>query len=217
MRQVLEVLERTASVQLALPLVVRRSDGGIAAPLSESERLRLAAMGRERRRRDWLLGRDALKQVLRALGLGDDTSTITFPDPRLSLTHSGNLSFATGTLTPASGIGIDYEPIRDINPGIARWFLQDDECKWAESRTDPVSTLLRLWTIKEAAFKCHPANAGMTLKDFVIVDPGAPVPRVATVGDGLRIRVTSFPCDSGWLSIAVCREAASSRPTPARR
>lgn len=203
----LKVLEWTASAQLALPLVVRCSDYRAAVALGKNERLQLAGMRREGRRQEWQLGRAALKQVMRALGLADDTSTITFPDPRLSLTHSGNVSFATGTPAPASGIGIDYEPLRDIKPAIARWFLHDDECRWVESRPDRSETLLRLWTVKEAAFKCYPANAGMLLKDFVIVDLEAPVLRVAPARDDLCIDVSSMSCRKGWLSIAVCRDA----------
>jgi 4'-phosphopantetheinyl transferase EntD len=204
----LSVLERAASAQLTLPLVVKRSDPDIAMVLTDGELLRLAGVAREGRRRDWLLGRNALKQVLRSLALSDDTSTITFPNRQVSLTHSGKLSFAAGTSAPACGIGIDYEPLRDINRGIARWFLHDEECEWAENSTDHVAAVLRLWTIKEAALKCHPENAGMVLKDFVIVDLNAKVLRVATIGDDPRIQVASHACESGWLSIAVCGDAA---------
>lgn len=204
----LNVLERAASAQLALPLVIRCSNYRGAVALGKNERLRLACMTRERRRREWQLGRDALKQVMRALGLADDTSSITFPNPRLSLTHSGNVSFATGTAGPALGIGIDYEPQRDINPDITGWFLRDNECRWVEGRSDYFESLLRLWTVKEAAFKCYPANAGMLLKDFAIVDLEAPVLRVAAAGDDSRIDVSSMACETGWLSIAICRNAA---------
>jgi phosphopantetheinyl transferase len=207
----LDVLEREASAKLKLPLVIRRSDAGAAVALRRNERLRLSGMTRERRRHQWLLGRAALKQVMRALGMDDDTSAISFPYPRLSLTHSGNVSFAAGTAAPASGIGIDYEPGRNLTPGIARWFLQDEEYRWAESRFDRDATLLRLWTVKEAAFKCYPANAGMLLKDFSILDPAAPVLRLAASGDQPRIEVTSMTCETGWLSIAVCRGAALNR------
>lgn len=198
-------LERHASTQLGLPLIIRRSDSTIATMLTEGEQLRLAAIARGRRGHHWLLGRNALKQVLRALSLDTDTSMINFPNLQVSLTHSGNLSFATGTSALMSGIGIDYEPVRPLNPLIARWFLHDEECRWVEKRSDRAAPLLRLWTIKEAAFKSYPENTGMVLKDFVIVGVDANVVRVATVDGDSRIQVTSHPCASGWLSIAVCR------------
>jgi 4'-phosphopantetheinyl transferase EntD len=203
----LKELERNASRRLALPLIIRRSDSLIETMLSEGEQLRLADLSGERRKRDWLIGRNALKQVLQALSLDTDTSMIIFPNRQVSLTHSGSLSFATGTSEPLSGIGIDYEPARSLNPLIARWFLRDDECRWVEKSSDRAETLLRWWTIKEAAFKSHPENADMVLKDFVILDLDVKVVRVATVDGNSRIQVFSHRLASGWLSIAVCRES----------
>lgn len=186
-------------------MIVTRADSDFAAtPLSPAERERLAGIARERRKRDWLLGRNAVKQVLAALSREDDTAIISFPDARISLTHGGGVAFAAGTSATTSGIGIDYEPVRDVNPAIARWFLNDAEVEWLDetAERERTATLLRLWTIKEAAFKSYPENSAVTLKELVIVDADAPAVEVATPCDGARIRVSCCAYEAGYLSIA---------------
>lgn len=202
----MQALEQSASVQLDTPLIIARADPDMDTGLSEAERSRLAAITKQRRRRSWLTGRNALKQVLAALSLGNDTSAISFPDCRVSLTHSGDLAFAAGTPARVAGIGIDFERPRRINPKIARWFLNEDEMAWVDRHADRSTVLLRLWTAKEAAFKSHPGNAGMLLKDFSIVDPNASVLEAVTDGAGGRIRIAASAWTAGFLAVAVFPE-----------
>ena len=201
----LHALEQSTSARLGLPVILARADPDAEPALCESEHLCLSAIKQERRKRDWLLGRNALKQVLAALSRDEDTSVISFPNRELSLTHSCGVSLAVGATIPAGGIGIDYEPLRYINAKIARFFLNDEEAARLAQQVECVDTaeLLRLWTIKEAAFKSYPGNAGMLLSDFTIADMKAAVTEVVVNGDAGRIAIACYAYDSGWLSVGV--------------
>jgi len=206
----LQALEQSVAEHLKIPMIVVRSDGDIESTrLNRAEHDRLAELRHERRRRDWLLGRNALKQVLTALDRGDDTTAVTFPDRQVSLTHGGDTAFAVGTSAASLGIGIDYEPLRKIDTRIARWFLNEPETSWLNEQPecDRVAQLVRLWTIKEAAFKSCPDNAGMTFKEFSIIDAAGAVTTVIAAGHGACIRVASRGCAPGYLSIAIFRES----------
>lgn len=160
-----------------------------AATLTAGE---LAALPDGPRRKDWLLGRAALK----AHGV-DDTSTVVFPNRCLSLTHSAGVAVAARCDGDQAGVGVDLEAWRTIDPRAARFFLGPDE------RGD----LLRLWTVKEALFKATPANAGAALVDYRVEDPRA---HEGTAQDrlGRTFEYLSRRRPEGWLTIAVCRAAA---------
>ncbi len=177
--------------------------------LNQAERKQFNELRHKRRRRDWLLGRNALKQLFGALDRGDDTTAISFPNRQVSLTHGGDTALAAGTSAASLGIGIDYEPLREIDTRIARWFLNEAETNWLNEQPecDRVSQLVRLWTIKEAAFKSYPDNAGMTFKEFSIIDAARAVTTVIAAGHGACIRVACRACDLGYLSIAIFRES----------
>jgi 4'-phosphopantetheinyl transferase EntD len=200
----LHALEESVSARLGLPIVLARADSDAELSLSDAEYICLSAIKQERRKRDWLLGRNALKQVLTALSRHNDTSVISFPNSQVSLTHSRGVSLAVGTATPAAGIGIDYEPLRQINRKIARFFLNEAEVAWLaqQAECDGNAELLRLWTIKEAAFKCCPGNAGMLLNDLSVVDMDEDAPEVTINGDAGRIALACYVYESGWLSVA---------------
>ena len=190
-------------------MMVVRSDATMEKTrLNQAESKRFNKLRHERRRRDWLLGRNALKQLLTALDRGDDTTAITFPDRQVSLTHGGDTAFAAGTTTASLGIGIDYEPLREIDTRIARWFLNEAETNWLNEQLEcnRVAQLVRLWTVKEAAFKSYPDNTGMTLKEFSIIDAAGAVTTVIAAGHGACIRVASRGCAPGYLSFAIFRE-----------
>lgn len=201
----LNAWERCVSGQLDTPLILASADPESDTALNEAERRRLLGLAKERRRRTWLMGRNALKQVLTALSLGNDTSAIAFPNCRVSLTHSGNLAVAAGTSAEVIGIGVDYERPRRIKREIARWFLNEDEMACVDRQSDRGTLLLRLWTAKEAAFKSHPGNAGMLLKDFSIIDPNASILEAVTDGASGRIRIASSAWRAGFLAVAVFR------------
>jgi 4'-phosphopantetheinyl transferase EntD len=203
----LRALEKRLGDCLETPLIVVRSGEAIDPErLHSTEReLLLEFKGRERRRH-WLLGRNALKQVLLELDRGDDTAELTFPGSQISLTHGGDIALAAGTSATGLGIGIDYEPLRDIDPRVARWFLDDSESAWLneQPRHARMNLLVRLWTIKEAAFKSHPDNWSMTFSEFAIGDPAAEITDIVCYGR--KIKASSFAFESGYLSVAISGE-----------
>ena len=205
----LRALETSMAECLSAPLVIVRSDTTIAATdLNRAEGLHFAEFRHEQRRLDWLRGRNALKQLLSTLNYNDDTTELRFPNRRVSLTHAGGSAYAVGTPACCVGIGIDYEPLRDVNINIARWFLNDDEIRWLmhEPRQNHCEELIRLWTIKEAAFKAHPDNEGLVLTKLAIADPAAARIKVNVAGIATPIRVTCRQFDAGYLSVATLRE-----------
>jgi 4'-phosphopantetheinyl transferase EntD len=159
-----------------------------------------------KRRRDWLNGRKALKPLLRRLQRRDDTAAIRFPDTQVSLSHGSGMAFAVATPANRYGIGIDYEALREVRPRVAEWFLCTDEIRWLQRQGEDVFNdhLIRLWTMKEAAFKCDPANRGRTLREYVLADPASQDADIISASAGKAIRVASRRYSAGYLSIAVC-------------
>lgn len=201
----LRSLEVAASEWLGAPLKLEMSEEP-ARPhtLSAGERATLHSLRFAERRHDWLTGRAALKRLLREQGRDSDTSGVGFPNPRLSLTHAGGLAFAAGSEARTGGIGIDFEMLRAVNPRMADWFLGEEEQAWlaqqpAQTRSDE---LIRLWTVKESAFKSHPSNARLTLGDFRITSPGAYGASDVYTECGRHIRVYSQEHRGGYLSVA---------------
>lgn len=204
----LTALEHAASTRLATPILLTRAGPEASPELTDAERGQLKSIEHEGRRREWLLGRSALKELLVALSRNSDTAAISFPNADVSLTHSGSIALAAGTSAQTAGVGIDYERQRQINPGMAHWFLNDGEVEWLQDQTrwDDQLLLLRLWTMKEAAFKCHPKNSGLLLKELTVVEPGSTVTEILPTSGDHHIRVGSWCYESGWLSIAVIPE-----------
>ena len=178
-------------------------------PLSEDrltpgEREALARLTAPNRRESWLRGRAALKRVQAALGGSDDTSTLTFPNPRLSLTHSETWAIAVGSSSSKLlGIGVDLEIKGGPKPETAPRFLNPAEVVWLRRMEEPdrPRMLHRLWTVKEATFKADPENAGKTLKLYGLADPGY-VAGKARRGERV-FYYASFEVPGGFLSVAV--------------
>jgi len=165
--------------------------------LTAGERAQLDGLATGARRRDWLLGRAALKALL---GAGSDTAGLAFPHPSLSLTHAGGFGLAALAGAGPVGTGIDYEPWRaSVDSRTARFFLRPAERAAAGTAED----LLRLWTVKEALFKATPGNAGDVLADFEVAEPGRPW-GAAAGPRGERLRYASTALPGGVLSVAVC-------------
>ena len=145
-------------------------------------------------RQHWLLGRTALKSLVRG-----DTSGLQFPHTQLSLTHSGRRAVAVRSAVALPGIGVDFEPWRaQLNPRMAEFYLRPIE----RARPQTAESLVRLWTIKEALFKALPDNEGHRLLDFELKDPTA-CAGIARGPRGTTLRYASTDVDSGSLTVAV--------------
>ena len=178
-------------------------------PLDESrltagEREDLARLTAPARRESWLRGRAALKRLQTSLGASDDTSTLKFPHPRLSLSHSETWAVAVGTASgKLLGIGVDLEVKSAPKPEAAPRFLNPAEVVWLRrmEEADRPKMLHRLWTVKEATFKADPENAGRTLKQYGLADPGY-VAGKARRGERV-FYYAAFEVPGGFLSVAV--------------
>ena len=190
----LAAAERAVSIELAAPVVLRGAASPVdLADLTGGERRQLPDAG-SRRRRDWLLGRAALKQVVE----GGDTSLLCFPHRCLSLTHSAGVAVAARADGGQAGVGVDYEGPHATDPRIAPLFLVERERAAAAGPDD----LLRLWTVKEALFKATPDNLGATFLDYEVAEPAALIGE-AEDRTGRRLRYVSGGLNGGWLSVAV--------------
>jgi 4'-phosphopantetheinyl transferase EntD len=158
------------------------------------------------RKQEWLRGRRALKQVLATLCQDCDTTKLRFPHPQISVTHAGDFAFAVGNDANQAGIGVDFEPARKVNPNIARWFLTTFEKWWIGSDLTTTNQLIRLWTIKEAAFKSCPNNDDMALVDFEIMNPQDDICHVLIARSTHCVTVMCEEYSNGYLSIAICKE-----------
>ena len=198
-------IEQSAQALIGLPLRIIYADRESELDdLSAGEREEFSALENPARRRDWLIGRKALKTALRAQSRSPDTASLRLPDPRVSLTHGGGSAFAGAVLGSSPGIGIDFERVRDVDPRVAEWFLDPAERLLLPPGEGAGYSrqLVRLWTIKEAAFKSHPDNHGMTLGNFRIHEAVDEQRTIMETNSGERLRVFSALHRDGYLSIA---------------
>jgi phosphopantetheinyl transferase len=158
-----------------------------------------------------------LKGVLSALGLPTDTSPLEFPHARFSLSHSGDWAAAAGADKDCAGIGIDLEIYRKARERMADFFLTERELKWfatrpQENRSDD---LLRLWTVKEAAFKADWQNENATLREYELQDPSAiqgVAARATKSGVAIFTYSSRHPIEIdalGWFSLATALKGDS--------
>ena len=174
--------------------------------LTAGERLQFREMRGRARRREWLTGRRALRAVLGDAGLDTDTSTLTWPDRRVSVSYSGELAVAASAVRDdVVGVGVDVETQSALRPETARFFLTGDELAVVGSDD---AILLRLWTIKEALFKANPHNAGTTLLDYRLVDPLAPAGAAHGPQRCPRLHYMTTTAGSSIVSVAIAMEDA---------
>jgi 4'-phosphopantetheinyl transferase EntD len=201
-------LVREIESGLGIPLrIAISSEQAAIGRLTESERERLRKLEASPNRSSWLRGRSALKRLLSSLGEGDDTSCISFPNSRFSLTHSGEVAVAVGTASAELfGIGVDLEMNRPVRDETARLFLNTQEQAWVMSRHELLrsKSLLRLWTIKEALYKADPSNSARWFTDYEIESLTAPWGSAFVSGEESRkFCYSCFELVEGFLSVAI--------------
>ncbi len=189
-------LELTAALghHVTLRRATRPMDIG---DLLGGERLQYQALSTPTRRREWLLGRTALKALLPA---DTDTSGIVLPHPQLSITHADATAYAVRSSNGVLGTGVDFEPAtRTPRARTARFFLHRTEI----TPDLPAHQLLRLWTVKEALFKATTDNDDTVLVDYRLDNAGA-VAGAARGPRGELLRYASVVVPDGFLTVAVC-------------
>jgi 4'-phosphopantetheinyl transferase EntD len=175
--------------------------------LTSGERALAASVSNPDRRRDWARGRAALKALLREGGEDEDTSALRFPHPRFSLAHTREVAVAAGRgREGAAGTGIDIEHSRVVRPGAERFYLDERERAWLASLAEDArpAARLRLWTVKEALYKAHLANAGSVLAHYRVEDPTLEAGRAAVRGEvGWPLRYATVGLADGFLTVAI--------------
>ncbi len=76
-----------------------------------------------------------------------------------SKSHSGDLAVC---IVSDYEIGIDIEKIRDINPRVSERFATDKEREYIKTYENG---FFKIWTLKEAYFKCIGTGLGSDIKD----------------------------------------------------
>jgi 4'-phosphopantetheinyl transferase EntD len=204
-----EELERELSRVCAVPIKVAVVESKLAPEdLTQGERSILSSLRHERRHTSWLTGRAALKRLLHKMERNLETATMKFPNPEVSLSHSGEVAVAVSSEMKLAGIGVDIELRRPLRPAMARFFLRAKELPYVEALTNDVkeTELLRLWTVKEALFKADCHNAGRGLKDYELVNPADRSGTAQIVDDGGILQYGSYETRFGVVSCAVRKE-----------
>src|SRR5947209_7277590 len=125
-------LTSLVSESLQTPVQVRLTEAPVSlSNLSDGERLKLSGIRATPRAESWLRGRHALKRLLKDLGMDEDTSALTFPNTRFSISHTRTQAIAFGrTDSETNGVGVDLEIDRRPQAGTHKFFLNDDELHW---------------------------------------------------------------------------------------
>lgn len=162
------------------------------------------------RRRDWLRGRQALKLLLKQMGLDADTASIAFPNPRFSLSHTKQRVVAVGCAVPGvSGVGIDIEGQRRMRRTTLRFFLTAAEQAWVCGQKDWQRATLMLWVIKEAIFKADQENRNALLCHYEVHNPKSPTGIARKRASSWTGHYACRPFYSGYLAVAMCVKGAS--------
>ena len=188
-----------------------------AAQLSARERRRYPAKAGAARRRAWLCGRAALRQLAADLDRHPRDADVAFPHPRLSLTHSGAWAVAIGHRDDnLRGIGIDLELRPPVREAAARFFLNSAEraAIAALGKDRRREALGRLWVIKEALFKSDPRNRGRMLLDYGVDDIGAATGWARRPGNTPNgsLYYAAFDVPGGHLAVSLMTRKADLAP-----
>lgn len=172
--------------------------------LSDGESLVGEGMASEKRRAEYLLGRCALKRVLRHLGLESDTAAIRWPSPFCSLSHSQGNAVAVG-LAGGQGIGIDLQLQKKPPFALAERILTGATADYWDGlpETDKAATLQRFWTVNEAVYKACPAPQPAYFRHYRMHAPAAMDGEVSIDGTDYRFRVHTAALADGFVSLAL--------------
>ncbi|SHK91054.1 4'-phosphopantetheinyl transferase family protein [Rhodothermus profundi] len=148
--------------------------------LSAAERQRLDAFRQAQRRRAFLLGRAAARQLLATrLGIPPDrVPLVAQPDepPQVpgtglfvSIAHAEDMALAAAAPHP---VGVDLERLRPRPPELCRYVLHPEEYPVLQQfKTDPGQAIVWCWAFKEAVLKgmgvglrCSPKRLRLVLE-----------------------------------------------------
>ena len=187
---------------------------GRRAFLSDEERARLDGYGVEKRRREFLLGRVAARQLLSdvlgaapaevPLAVAEDGAVEVGGDGawRVSISHTGEEAVAA---VAERAVGVDLERIRERPERLHRFLLSEEERPLLERLPMPEADAFTLcWALKEAVLKAQRCGLRRSPKTVRIaaLDAEAGTARLDTRERG-RTFAASFERDGAlWLVAA---------------
>jgi len=141
--------------------------------LSPREERILAGLGIVPRRRKWLMGRAAAKQVVREMSSGEGVqdnriSVLNQPSGEpfvliegsggwgraISISHRSDIGMAAAPLDETLRIGADVESVEPRDPALVRQFYTEGEAQVVEaSGQERDEVVARIWSAKEAVLK----------------------------------------------------------------
>ncbi len=180
--------------------------------LSPEEQACIASFGAESRRREFLAGRAAARQLLAPRldttpdrvplrRADDDAVDVVGADWRVSIAHSGGRALAGCARHP---VGVDLEHIEPRDPSIADFlFAPEDRGLIDELPFEADTALILCWTLKEATLKARRTGFRTSPKDLTLtVHPTDGVAAVNVAG-GDQWAVYFAMMDGYWGAVAV--------------
>lgn len=181
------------------------------ALLSEAELSRYEAFPVEKRKREFLLGRAALRTLLadrleeppEAIRVRvTDDGALELPDHPLHIciTHADDRAVAAVSRQP---VGVDLEPIAERNSDVERFLLHSDEQPLLDTLPmDRPAAFILCWTLKEATLKAMGTGLLRSPKKVRLsIDAEVQTAR-AEAWDGSRWALQYERADAYFLSVA---------------
>lgn len=180
--------------------------------LSAEERSCIASFGAETRRREFLAGRAAARQLLAEpldttpdrvplRRAEDDAVDVEAGDWHVSIAHSGPHAIAA---CARHSIGADLEHVEPRDPAIARFLFAPEDRGLVEALPyDADAALVLCWTLKEATLKARRTGFRTSPKELLLtVEPADQQARVEVEGGG-RWTLVYARLDDYWGAVAV--------------
>ncbi|HWS41144.1 MAG TPA: 4'-phosphopantetheinyl transferase superfamily protein, partial [Arenimonas sp.] len=142
------------------------------ASFSVQEIEKLANIGSENRKTEYILGRHALKEVLSKINHDNDTSKISWPHLNCSLSHSDGYAVAVSCLE-SQGIGIDLQLNKTPPATMAERILSKQSFAYWQAlpNENKATELQRLWTVNEAIYKACPVPQQPNFRCYQLSSP----------------------------------------------
>lgn len=126
----------------------------------------------------------------------NDFGKPTAQGAEFNISHSGSLAVCVVSKNP---VGIDIEKVRDIRPETAKKFATDEEIAYIGESSE---RLIKIWTLKEAYFKCLGTGLGSDIKSVSF----------AVKGDEIACSESGFSCRFVFVAdgyiCAVCEKSS---------
>lgn len=184
-------------------IVVHRNRLEADFELTAAEQQLQSAFASESRRKEYLLGRSALKSALSAIGKSPDTAAITWPSPFCSLSHSHGHAVAVSQ-EHGKGLGIDLQLIKTPALTMADRILSGDTLAYWQAlpAVEQASHLQRFWTVNEAVYKACPAPQPAYFRHYRMHAAGSMDSLLTIDGSDYRFMVHTAALEEGFISLA---------------